>query len=220
MYKNSTRTLAAILFTLGCLAPASASAATLTLNFDSISLPLQACTDGTAYLASFGIGFASVTGGAAPRICNVVGTAATASSPDNVFFALPAVTNTNESYDLLFSTPLVGLSFTRAAAAPNTSLPAWNAFAFDAANNLLDSIAEPSIFPGPPAATFALDGPGISRVRIESFNAAGRTFNHPPFDDLIITTADTAAIPEPGTNVLLATGLGVMILKARRRFRR
>ena len=187
----------------------------VTLNFDSVALAPGSCTDASAYLASFGISFVSISGGASPAICNEVGSAVTPSSSPNVFFGLPAVTNTDESYDLLFSTPLSELSFTRATVASNTALPPWSAFAFDASNNVLSSIVQPLMFPGPVAANFVLFGPDIVRLRVAAFNSAHVTFNHPPFDDLTLTP-----VPEPSSLVLLGTGLAALIRRRRSAKRR
>jgi len=182
-----------------------AEAATISLDFDSVVLAPGACTDASGYLGSFGITFVSVSGGASPNICNVTGSAVTPSSSPNTFDAAPAVTNTDQSYDLLFSSPLVDFSFTRVTVAAFTALPPWSAFAFDGSDNVVSSIVQPQMFPGPPAASFMLTGPGITRVRISTFNSAGVTFNHPPFDDFILTTQET--VPEPGSMLLLATGV-------------
>src|SRR5436309_4426333 len=86
----------------------------VTLDFDSVTLPPATCTDASPYLASFGITFVSVSGGASGAICNQIGTSATPSSPPNVFYGQPAITNTDESFDLVFSTALANLRFTRA----------------------------------------------------------------------------------------------------------
>jgi hypothetical protein len=201
-------------------AAAVSGASSITLDFDSVSLSSGACTDGTVYLASFGVTFTSVSGGAAPAICDTTGSAVTPASSPNVFFGLPAVTNTDESYDLFFSTPLTQLSFTRATVDPVSALPPWDMFAYDAANNLLDSIVEPLRFPGPPAAVFTLDGPGITRVRVDAFNSAHVTFNHPPIDDLVLVTADPTAVPEPASVMLVVSGLAALGVKSRRRARR
>jgi hypothetical protein len=136
------------------------------------------------------------------------------SSSPNVFFGLPAVSNTDESYDLLFSVPLTQLSFTRATIAPNTALPPWSAFAFDASNNVLGSVVQPLMFPGPVAADFVLTGPGIVRLRFAAFNSAHVTFNHPPIDDLTLTTP---SVPEPAALMLLGTGLVRALFRQRRR---
>jgi hypothetical protein len=207
----------ALTLLIGAL-PQRAQAASVTLDFDAIALAADTCADATGYLASFGVTFATVSGGATPAICDVVGSVVTPVSGDNVFYGLPGQTNTNESYDLFFATALTQLEFTVATVAPHTSLPAWNAFAYDALDNLLDSIAMPSQFPGPPAAAFNLTGPGIARVRIEAFNAAAQTFNHPPFDDMVLTTTDAATVPEPASLALLGSGL-VAALASRSRLR-
>jgi len=135
------------------------------------------------------VSFVAISAGAHPVICNVSGTSVTPTSGTNVFFVLPAVTNTDLSYELRFSTPQPQLSFTRSAVGANTSMVGWNASAYNMDGALLNSISQPAIFPGPPSAQFSLAGPGITRIRVDAFNSARRTFNHPPFDDFVITPA-------------------------------
>jgi hypothetical protein len=194
------------------IAPLAMPGATI-LNFDSVALSAGACTDASAYLASFGITFAPVTPGATSIICNAVGSAVTPSSGSNIFYVVPPVTNQNVSYDLLFGTPLVGLSFTRTTVNPLAGVPPWNAFAYDASNTLLSSVGEGFRFPGPTAQVFTLNGPGITRLHVDAFNSIGTTFNHPPIDDFTMTTA-----PEANTCVLLGmalAGLGMRRLRPR-----
>jgi hypothetical protein len=66
------------------------------------------------------------------------------------------------SYELRFEEPLTELSFIRTTVPSHTSLPPWSAYAYNASNALLSSIVEPPRYPGPPAATFRLAGPGIT----------------------------------------------------------
>jgi|SRR5579864_5943007 len=190
-------------------APVSVSeASSITLNFDSVVVAPGACTDGSSYLASFGITFVSLGGGAASEICNESASASvTPSSEPNVFFAFPAVLNTDESFALLFSTPLTQLSFTEPAINPLNALPPWSATAFNAANAVLSSVGDPSVgFPGPPEEFFTLPGPGITKLVVDSLNSAHVTFSDPPIDDLVLTTPSTA-VPEPASLTLLGLGL-------------
>ena len=204
-----TALLAALVGVLVVTQPGVASAGSVVLNFDSVSLAPGTCANASGYLSGYGVTFSPVSAGTSSVICNSVATSATAVSGVNVFYALPAVANNDLSYDLLFSTPLTELSFTRAAVDPGNSLPAWNAYAYDASNALLDSIVQPALFPGPPAAVFTLSGAGITRLRFDAFNSAQRTFNHPPIDDMVLTK-----VPEAGTTLMLLgsalTSLGVL----------
>jgi hypothetical protein len=162
------------------------------IDFDAVSVTSGQCTGASAYLASFGISFVPVTSGAIGIICNATGTAAIAASAPNVFYGAPPVTNTDVSYDLMFSAPVEELRFTRAAISPLTAIPAWSASAYDDAGTLLSSVAQGLRYPGPPAESFTLTGPGITRVRVNAYNSAHVTFNHPPFDDVVVTlTAQT-----------------------------
>jgi hypothetical protein len=158
------------------------------LNFDSVSVAPGQCTSGTSYLASFKIGFEPIRGGASPQICNVTGTTITASTPPNIFFGGPSSTNTDAAYELMFPTPLASVSITRATVDPKTSLPPWTVTAFNQAGLVVSRVVQDGVFPGPSAAVFVLNGPGIVRLRVETFNGGGvATYNHPPFDNLILT---------------------------------
>jgi hypothetical protein len=193
------------LASLAWVALGSANATVTTLNFDSVALANNTCTDASAYLGSFGVTFVPISGGAHSDICASIGSPAIfPSSMPNWFAIGPPVTNNNVSGELLFSTPLTTLSFTRVTVGSQTAEPAWDAMAFDALNNLLDSVAVGAIFPGPSAQVFTLSGPGITRVQFHAFNSIGVTFNFPPLDDMTLTTA---AVPEPATLALLGLGL-------------
>jgi Protein of unknown function (DUF3238) len=156
------------------------------LDFDSIPLAAGDCVDASAYLATYGITFASVGGAASSAICSSIGSAVTPTSGTNVFYGLPAVTNTDEAFDLVFDKPLDRVMFGRAQINPLTALPPWGVSAYDASGNVLSSISRGLAYPGPPAEQFTLTGPGIVRVRFEAFNSAHVTFNFPPIDDLIL----------------------------------
>jgi hypothetical protein len=196
-----SRLLATLVLTL--VVGVASEAQEIVLDFDSVSAPSGGCVDGGSYLSAHGITFVSISGGASPVICESSGTATTPTSPPNVFYAIPAVTNTNESYDLVFSIPLVSLTFTRSTINPVTALPPWRIDAYDAAGNVLSSFAKPGVqFPGPPAEVVTLAGPGIKRVRVQAFNSAHVTYNHPPFDDL------TLVVPHPTCTYGFSGGSG------------
>ncbi len=180
------RAMLCLLAVLGFGQAKTSEAQPVSLDFDSVNVPVGECVNAAAYLASFAITFVSVSGGASPAICNTAGSAVTPTSSPNVFFGLPAVTNTDESYDLVFDIPLLRLNFTRSTILSHTALPPWSASAYDASDNLLSSISRGVQFPGQPAETLTLSGPGITRVRFAAFNSAHVTFNHPPLDDFVL----------------------------------
>src|ERR1035438_9700241 len=106
------------LATLGWLAVTagsmgSANAATVFINFDSVSVPAGQSVDATSYLASFGIGFVPITSGASPAIFNTTGLVFSAVSPPNVFAANGPAGVTTLSYELTFSQLLTSFSFVR-----------------------------------------------------------------------------------------------------------
>ncbi len=171
-------------------------AQTVTLNFASVSLPAGGCTDASAYLASFGITFVADTSGATAQICNASGSSIYPTSSPNFFFIGPPVTNTNVSGDLVFSTPVTQISFGTTAVSPATSVPGWDADAYNASSTLLSSVSEPSLYPGPGAMSYTLAGPGITRLHFDAFNSAARTYNFPPIDHftLMPTACQATAI--------------------------
>jgi hypothetical protein len=182
--------------------------APITLTFDSVSLAPGACGSATSYLGSFGITFVAGTPGASGVICNqaFAGSATNPSSSPNVFFGVPLVTNHDVSYDLLFSTPLAELSFVRTEIITSAGVPAWNAYAYNSANALLDSVGQ-GFLVGSAAQTFTLVGNGITRLHVDAFNSIGTTFNHPPLDNLTLTPA-----PELSTWMLSGSMLALLVV--------
>ena len=194
--------LAAISF-MPCGRPLQAS---IVINFDSIDASAGGVSGAilTSYFASFGI-----TSSGDPWfvfdvrnfVDNGVEFTAPASRLNFLGGGVSPHTNT-----LSFATPLESLSFTRNAlivtGPGGTTHPQWSAKAYDAANNLLDSVGEPLIatFTNVPLTTFTLSGPAIASVVFESDNLNFAGYGAVIFDDLTLT-----AVPESGW--ILLSGL-------------
>src|SRR5258708_12526121 len=188
MIMRTLRSFSVVLGTLLVVIPWNSSdAQTVTLDFASVTLPPGGCTDASAYLATFGITFVPVSSGASAQICNATGSAIFPTSSPNFFFIGPSVTNTDVSGNLVFATAVSQITIGTTAVNPVTSVPAWDALVYDSSNTLLNSVSEPSLYPGPGALSFTLNGTGITRIHFDAFNSADRTFNAPPIDHITLT---------------------------------
>ena len=73
------------------LAAGLGSAGAITLNFDSVVLAGNTCTNGASYFASFGVTFSAVSAGTSSVICkqNFIGSATFPVSGSNLFAGNP-----------------------------------------------------------------------------------------------------------------------------------
>lgn len=200
--------LPATLLAMLC-ATASAQAATILLDFDSVDTSAPpGFVDATGYLASYGITLANVTAGTTVNIVNdnVVygGTALIPPSPPNMLMQLGS--NAPVSFTLQFSTPLDSFGFTVPGDEAPSAFPAWQAYAF-AGTTEVDSTGQGiTCCHGP--LIFTLDGPGITSVRFDSQNQNFAAFSAVPLDDFVLTAS---SVPEPSTLLLLGSGLVALI---------
>jgi hypothetical protein len=190
-------------------------AATITLNFDSVAVAAGNCTDGTGYLNSFGITLSGVTPGASVLICAQGSpNLPIATSPPNYFNESHG--NSPETMTLNFPTPLSSISFFRTGMTFD-SKPQWSAEALNAQGVIVSMVGEPLTATGAVIAAqqFALSGPNITALRIDSDNHAFTNLSGVPIDDLTLVT-QPATTPEPGTVFLLSSGLLVLLIARRR----
>ena len=187
----------------------AASARATVLTFDAVTA--APCTDGTAYMASFGI---SVTGSASARIClsAPVGGAQAFSGPNLLLLDTPLPSNSTYTFFFVFDNPVSNVSFVRTRINPDSTGPAWTATALSAGNVSLASTGEGTTF-APAAMVFNLTAIGIASIRFDTNNTSARTYNVPPIDDFSFT----ASVPEPSTWALLISGLAVGAIARRRR---
>jgi hypothetical protein len=202
-----------ILGLVGVLLLASgAFADTININFDSVNAS-SGFVDATTYLGSYGITLTGVTAGTQVSIMEYSfvygGTALAPVSGPNLLQQTGS--NAPVSFTLNFSAPLLSFSFVRPGDLAPSLFPAWQAYAYDAANNLLSSASQ-GLSCCQAAGTYTLAGPGIKSVVINSQNGSIAAFSALPIDNMTLVTA-----PEPGSMLLM--GLGLLTL-VQRRYRR
>jgi hypothetical protein len=162
---------------------------TVTLNFDSVSVPVGSFVDATSYLNSFGVTFTAITPNIFPAIFNGTVSADIPSSPPNFFgdaSVVPGVGIQAQSYQLNFCAPLTSISFTRIAIQSNSGDAPWTASALNGLGQVVATVSEGFLL-GPAAARYTLSGTGITALRIDARNDLTQTTNgSPPLDDLTL----------------------------------
>src|SRR5579871_4704594 len=126
-------TLAAFVFPAAIFA-ACPLTGTVSLNFDSVSVPSSAYADATAYLNANGITFQAITTGLIPLIAGPAASAAIPSSPPNSFIVdAPGSGAVAVSYQLNFCAPVTSVAFTRTGMASQVTPgdPSWTATALN-----------------------------------------------------------------------------------------
>lgn len=201
----------AIRFVLACVlsvAMSIATAAVITVDFDGVAPASGAPVH--AYLAGYGITFSGA--GVTPAI-QASGVHITAPSAPNYFSGhFPAFAY---SYTMTFATPLLSFELDTVSISNVSTMAAWSATAFTAANTIISSIGNPAVTgPGTPSAHYVLAGPNIDHI-VFFTDVQGFAGNEFKFDNLVLTTA---AAPEPHALALMLAGLGLLgFVKARAR---
>lgn len=214
-----------VILAAATLAPASASASTVLVDFDAVNAtagPVSGSPLAT-YLAGYGITISNVIGAGGPQVAN----AGTGVFLYPNFFAPPSLANflqqaataTPSAYRLNFAESLTSLSFTRAAMNPEMSITGmiageWTARALDSSGNTLAQVGEPNYasYDPVPAATFTFSTPGIAALVVERpvqvVSPTPTTVYSPAIDNLVMVTA----LPEP--RGFVATAAAVAMLAA------
>jgi hypothetical protein len=177
-----------------------------TINFDDVSAPLSGAGV-TSYLSGYGITY---TGAGTPYILAYI-------AGGNPFFPVSAPNYFavgGTAWTLSFSDSLNAMSFTVPGTGNSSTMAAWSATAYSAANVQLDQVGNPFITGfNSSAHTYTLTGPDIAYVVFsETVGSAG---NYLAFDNLTIV-----ATPLPAALPLFATGLGALGLLGWRRKRK
>lgn len=183
------------------------NAAAVVMNFDSVSA--APCTDGTAYMASFGV---TVTGQASARICTSapVGGAQAFSGSNLLLLDNPPPSNSTYTYFFNFDNLVNDVSFIRTQINPQSTGPAWTATALSDLNAVLGSVGEGTTF-APSAQLFTLPFAAIKSIRFDTNNTSARTYNTTPIDDLTFTPT-----PEPATWLMVAPISAILAARRRR----
>jgi hypothetical protein len=185
---------------LGALHATAASANPVVVDFDGVDTSAGGVRGApvVSYLASYGISFSTSYPLIQPGIYAYPYYVTTVSAPN--FLSADGMA-TFFTYNLGFSTPLDSFGFTRPGLGYAT-MAAWTATAYSATDTVLGSVGEGLLWPGVPAATFTLNGPGIDHVQ---FSSDARSFAglNLSVDNLVLATS----VPEPSTWPLLLVGL-------------
>lgn len=203
MRKLMTCTAAVAAAALTWLAAPSATAAVVTLDFESVAPNVG---NGTAYLSSYGITLTNVSPAGPSGVVDIFNISS-AYSPgsfwvnDNFLMqnggGAPPV-----SYTMNFSIPLSSISFERIATPFNlTTEPQWSATAY-AGLAPVGTVGESlGSWGNSPANPFTITASGITSLTI-SANGFGFTgIGAVPLDDFVLTQ-----VPEPSTVALAALG--------------
>ena len=205
-------------------ATATSQAESITLDFDSVNATAAPSgVNASAYLAGYGITLSGVTGGTTVVIMNdsnlYGGQPVVPASTPNVLTQMGS--NAPVSFTLNFSSLLDSFSFTRPQMLPGPSgitHPAWQAYAFAGATQIGSASAGLiASFAIVPAATYTLNGPGISSVRFDSQNHNFAAFSAVLLDNMVLTGPGIGAVPEPSSILLMGSGLVGLGLYGRRK---
>jgi hypothetical protein len=196
-----------------------AGAYLVTLDFDSVDTS-KGGVAADSYFATYGISISDAVkwdGASVPVLIYAAGWDTGTSHPN----ILEQVGNNGYvKYTLNFPVPLDSISFTRPQYDPPNGviLPWWQASALNVQNQVVSQVGDSfrSVYGHFAATAFALTGPGITSLRVESDNYYYAAFGAIHYDDMVLSGP---TVPEPTSVALLALacgGIGAMVRRRKR----
>jgi hypothetical protein len=177
------------------------------VNFDAIDTSGGAVSGApvASYLAGYGIAYTEGSG-TTLIVGPVAPWANSPSTPNDLM--MPG--NQVSTYTLYFNQPVKELGFARVGVNGASSMGSWIATAYSPENDVL-GVASEGLTIGTPWTWIDLPGTGIDHVTFSS-DHLGWAGTHLQIDDLTFTP-----VPEPGTLILLGSGLVGLIVYRRKR---
>lgn len=192
----------------------SAIASTITIDFDSVTVPAGSPVDPTAYLASYGVTLTGVSP-SNPLINSdqdFYGSGVVLASSGHNFLTQQSA-SPGGGFTLNFATALTQLEFTRIQNLAWNLVGTWTATAY-AGTTFVGSYSEPFGLGSFSPATYTFSGPGITSLVVSGNGYSVAGISTVMMDDIKMTSASTPDASD--TLTLFGLSLGALALMRRR----